>query len=626
MGLDRIYNLLRRENSPIIDRAIAEALPTADGAAAAYMVPILLERGTDRGRLGLVKAFDALPGSRKADVVAGAGDFEHALRKAGRNGNEQTCLNLIDIVQRSGMARYAFLLVSQLHATEPTVVRAAARGLLSLATQVMDHPDSRPNPDEMDRSQRAQLMVGAVCDACTFFHRHRRRDVLLAATALATTRDPRLLELLGNRHVPSHGAMVELIRQAEHPLICRALLILSTQKALAATVADALGRSHTSKNTLEVLGQASLVQLPAVRAMLKRVTRPERLLPTYKRLKQLTPAQLRAMPGWITALDADEGLAAESLGHVATLGDPPTRLLALRGLRKLDHQAAYRLISALCFDANPRIARRALRHLVQRKWDGLIGLMVRLVGSNHPRVQTLAEEQFAPVAFDRIWHGWDHLSDHTRLAAGRALIKIDGRFHHRLADRLHGEQVRHRLKALTIMRKLGQATYFEQSLLALAQDRDARVASSAVISLGGIDQSAHAVTMLIKSLHHTDDRVRSNAIEALEGMGQLESVRRQLFAIAGSRGNRSRATAIKSLMVMSKDKATDALADMLEDRDTRHRVSALWVVEQTGEVNVVKRVAEVAKQDPEPHVRRRAVNVIRKLAAAHEQTQLAKAG
>lgn len=597
---------------------MVDALASADVASVGEMVSLLLDRGSREGLAGVVRHFGNLPEAQREAVLARAGDLEDVLRQVGRSGDAAGRGSMIQLVEHARIARYAHLLVSQLHAEDAQVIRAAGKALLALAVDVMNPAPGQATADGLPRAKRAQLLVTAVADACTFFHRHRRRDVLLAAAALVPTRDPRLLSTLGNRHVPSFGAMVELIRQADHPLICRAMLVLAGEKSLTAAVAEGLSKPLTTGNALEVLVHVQLIHEAPIRAVVAGLERAEKLVPSYGRLQGLAPEQLRHMPRWFATLQLPPDVKSKALGDAAALGDTATRLRSLRALMEIEDQAAYQLIGSMCFDSDQRIARRALQHLVGRKWTGLLGLMTRLVGSNHEPVQRLAEQQLAPIGFDRLWIQWPRLARPNRLAAGRALIKIDSLFHHRLAERLYDASPEARLRALAMVRDLHHESYFEQALLELAADADARVASSAVKALAGIAHSHSAVAALEQALKHEDDRVRANAIEALEQVERLSEVRDMLAEIATGRGNRSRATAIKAMLDLPMSQATDALAEMLLDRDQRHRISALWVVERTGLAKLVHRVADLAKGDLEPGVRKRALKVIRQLAAAQE--------
>jgi HEAT repeat protein len=246
--------------------------------------------------------------------------------------------------------------------------------------------------------------------------------------------------------------------------------------------------------------------------------------------------------------------------------------------------------------------------------------VVRLVGSNHAAIRQMAEAELAPIGFDRLWNSWPKMARSRRLAAGRALIKIDSRFHQKMAERLSHADPQIRQQGLTMIRELQQETYFEDQLVRLAGDAEDTIASAAVKSLGTLGDSERAACTVEKALQHPNDRVKSNAIEALEQMHKLGQVRDQLVAFAHSADNRSRATAIRALMQMPVVDALPALADMLREEDEKQRLSALWVVQRLGVVGLVYRLADLARRDPTQRVRRRAITVLRELAAAHAQS------
>ena len=65
----------------------------------------------------------------------------------------------------------------------------------------------------------------------------------------------------------------------------------------------------------------------------------------------------------------------------------------------------------------------------------------------------------------------------------------------------------------------------------------------------------------------------------------------------------------------------DALQHMLADPRTEHRVSGLWAVRETGLWKLAARVGQMAKADPDGHVRQYAVGVLRAMSAIIGQQQ-----
>ena len=76
--------------------------------------------------------------------------------------------------------------------------------------------------------------------------------------------------------------------------------------------------------------------------------------------------------------------------------------------------------------------------------------------------------------------------------------------------------------------------------------------------------------------------------------------------------HRVRAAAIKALLKLRVREAADSLLRMLHESSRAHRMSALWVVEKYGLAKIVNHVAELAKNDPDAAVRKRAQRMLRR--------------
>ncbi len=466
-------------------------------------------------------------------------------------------------------------------------------------------------------------MQAAVVEACACFHQHRRRGVLLAAMYFAHQPSNLLLRHIADRRGAAYQPAAELVAQADHPATVRALLALGAFEPLREPVSRGLATPACGAHLPLMVESAHLLSCPAVRVTLGKVKRADHLRPTVYGLGRFTAAQTRRLPRWLAALPIDEAGRLAELAKLVGSDEPIARLLALRELLGIDQAGADDVIAAMCFDAREPIARIALRHLIRRRWSGLGRLMVRLVGSPHAGLRRLAERQLGPVGFDRYWSNWPGLSPSMRATAGRALMKIDPGFLRKLAERMASDAADQRLQAVMMCRALDQASYFEPHLVRLSRDADKRVASAAVKALGEIAESQPAAEALGAALNHEDDRVRANAIEALEQMKRTAAVRDRLEHIAGGRGNRSRATAIKALLELPLADAMPQLQRMLTDGDPTHRISALWVVERLGLLPLVQEVAELARHDVQPKVRRRALRLVRDIAAGqlnHKRT------
>ena len=223
----------------------------------------------------------------------------------------------------------------------------------------------------------------------------------------------------------------------------------------------------------------------------------------------------------------------------------------------------------------------------------------------------LAAAELAPLGFERLWSAWPALSAAQQLAAGRALIKLDPNLPRHIGARLNQEDHDTRMRALAIIRRLRQGRFFVQTLEALIEDPDVRVASAAVQALGN-GGCGSAVDTLHAALGHTDSRVRANAVEALHELRSSEHLP-ELLRMARQDENRPRANAIGALLESHADEAAHLLRDMLADQRPDQRVSALWLIDHLEIVQVARQVAEMSISDPDPSVRRRARRVIQHL-------------
>jgi len=607
-----ILRQLATLDEAVVDHALAEALPTADDHTRRVLVDMLLERAHPSGLAGLIRHFHQLEEPAQRIATTQVHVLDDALRHAADDREAQTRLNMIDIVDRSSRAWLAYLLTSQLHADDARLHRAAARALLRMVRRhCLGAAAAEADPGAGEQLYRA------VVEACACFHQHRRRDVLLAAACYAPRFGSALLKHIADRHGSAYPAMCELIAQADHPIAGRALLGFAAIESTRSAAIRGLENRNAAAQLGPITELSHLLPAATVLSGVRHVRKPVHLAPRGRDLASLDVTCHRRLPRWIAALALDDATRRQALSELTAQRDATTRLLALRQLTAMADEQADDAIAPMCFDADPAIARIALRHLLRRRWKGLGRMMVKLIGSAHPDLRQIAERQLGPISFERLWHNWPNLAPGTRVAAGRALAKIDPNFGRQLAHKMSADDADGRLQAVMMVRQLGQETYFEKQLLERARDDDGRVASAAVRALGPLGASTQVVGTLTEALGHEDDRVRSNAIESLETMQQVAWVSDSLKSMARESGNRSRATAIKALMELPMNEALPELERMLVDDDHAHRVSALWVVEKLGLLPVVNRVAEIAQADPEPRVRRRAVRVVRDLAATH---------
>jgi hypothetical protein len=353
---------------------------------------------------------------------------------------------------------------------------------------------------------------------------------------------------LTDRRSDAHRALQSLIRRAEHPQIHRALLCFAAVEALRPAVIDALRHPERRKHLGALLRQRPLLVVPPIRYTVRRIRRTGHLLPNEEGLRSCGVGEWRRMPRWLDALRLEPEARLEALDRVTVRDDRLTRLLGLRALMEEETPAAHRRIAALALDADPAIARTALRHLERQRWPEIRSLAAKLVHAEDPALRRLAERHLVPVGFDRLWQNWDRLQPGMRLTAARALVKIDPHFHHHLAGRLESEAPADRSRAVVLIRQLEQEREFESELLRRLEDLREGVAAVAAEALGTPRASPRVTEGLVGVLRPTmGERLGVSVIESLRQLGRLEEARPRLVSLSERAAGTLREEAMRGL-------------------------------------------------------------------------------
>ena len=276
-----IIDRLRRIPCPTVDKAMVIALPTADASALPLLVLSLLNRHTDEGLLGLVLHFHNFSDKIQQMLIARIDNFDGILRDASASSNIQTKFNVVDIISRGENARLAYLLVDQLHINDAQLNTVAAQTLLTIVRTVFIPTENISNrqlsPDE--RMHESQLLISALIGACRCFRKHRCKDILLAVACLTPIHNKQLLPLLLYTDVHGHSALTELIVEAKHPLICRAMICYLGQAALQIHVIKALSKAQVAQQINTIITQSHLLVVPDIYQQIHRLGRFEHLIP-----------------------------------------------------------------------------------------------------------------------------------------------------------------------------------------------------------------------------------------------------------------------------------------------------------------------------------------------------------
>ena len=614
--LDKIYARLESVSDPSVDQALAGALLTADAQSVPRIATTLLERRHPEAMVALVERFDHLPDDIQRRIVRRAHDLYGTLRKAANRATGPCPINTIRIIKEAKEGGLAYLVAEQLRHRPKEIQRLAADCLLDLAvhaaTPVADTGDSATYRFDADSIQYLRI---AVEEAISLYAQHGQPAALRAMFNLIPTPIPNALKQLNDDSHAAVPVLKQLLTEAPPDDVYRALLVMIRVSSLRVPALKCLVHAAKKDRLGDVLTNGHLLLDPRVAQPLRMTGDAPDLWPLDTGWAHWPARQTRGLARWALCVGVDPADRVAKLAQLQRLTDPMARLAALRALIALsdphDLLGVNEAVAQFCHDADPRLARIALRQLIRVDWSGLPQLLSQLVNCDNPYVRSLASQRLASRGFTQLWDHWPRISSQQRLKIARALIKIDPGFMNRLARKLSRPDRPSRLRAISMIHQLNQAPFFVSMLLDAVRDRDEIIASAAVKTLGDI-QSDLAADALTTALDHLDSRVRANAVEAMYPKPATRNLKR-LVQIAVHDDNRPRANAIGVLLDQPQKSALKLLERMLNDPKPAQRISGLWLVRALGLTEMTRTTAEMSISDQDRHVRTRADGVTRRL-------------
>jgi hypothetical protein len=290
------------------------------------------------------------------------------------------------------------------------------------------------------------------------------------------------------------------------------------------------------------------------------------------------------------------------------------RRTGLWGLVAIDNEMSTQLIRSVVQWEDQELAAIAVREMMRRCPDDLPTLLAKQVASDSPAIRELASEQVTGYGFDQYWQSFDVLDEDEQQRLGAALLSTGGDLLGELRGKLGSAKSKDRLRAVQIISSLNLADQLAEDIYRVAYDADAYVRSAVIMLLAQLPGPT-SERILLNGLNDPDDRVQANSIESLE---HLRAVNRsgQIWNQLQSKDNRVRANAVKALLTFQSREAVTVLLEMLNHEASVHRASALWVIEVLKLMTLSARVLWLAKNDPDPTVRRRALKAVTVLNSA----------
>lgn len=618
--MSQIFSLFKSIPDTSVDQALSAALPTADDQTAMTLVQTLIQRNHHSSLTGLFHHYHELALPVQKLIISHAPRFGMLLRQIAEHGRAQDQLNIVQIVKKAADPKLCYLLADVLRYGPSQANEDAASILWEMARYSLFQTDDSQTI-QVDH-EYINLLQRTIDQALMFYGMHQQPAVLEAVLVMQPRPMIQTAKILNDPKNPATQILIKLCSQPRNPVLCQSLLSLLSVPVLTEAIQRGVGFMADNHTLHQLFTEGHLLLMPQRRKVFRQLGADEKFFPDVQTLQGIQPQQLRHLPRWYATITNNDKQLIEHLGDLRKSTDSLTRLTALRMLMRLglkDSQAV-NLIAGFCADADEWVARNAMRHLVRVDYEDLYHLMLRLINSPHDSVRKIAAEHVGPVGFEKYWDSWSRFDLNQRIAAGKALIKIDPSFHVQLGRKLDSTDQVQMHKAMFIIRTLNQGTFFEYALEHLTRHEDPKIASAAVKTLGSAG-TLRAARLLETSLDHDDPRMRANAVEALDHIDHKKHVN-QLMNMGKEDDNRPRANAIGALMSMNFGDALTMLGNMLNDDRPTHRISALWLVDHLNLRDMIRHVAELSISDNDSKVRTRASHLIDHFINSYAEDEL----
>lgn len=609
----QLLTTIGRSANEAADQAIGFALLADDGRCAGRLASTLMQRANDDAISYVVRAYHKLDPDFQKRLVDLCPAISGSLRLASRDEAPQAKQNVIELINLSAQPSMTYILVRLLHDDLPAVRTQAAEALQRLAERLLEQLERETAPEELGQSPkepsaalRAQLhqYCIAIENGLDSFSAHLRTELVESAMYLAAyLPDNVWAKFAQPRSRVGHAAVEILQRTSDRRLAAFAFRAL-LEDELVRPVAKIISGVASNDFMREWLRHGWYRHHCIERKHLGWIRDFRWVLHDTGPVLKLPSALQTIFVEVLTATSTPVSRKAQVFGDL---------------LRSPHHAVQKCAVEALTRMESPEVT-ALLKHVASM--DRRLNYSPEAIGTARQHIRRLdasaAKKPDQPVVidsedanrqqFEAFWLEFDQLDAATCQANMDQLYNIDPQIVSRVRDKIRSPHSADRARALSLVKKARLFVEFERELCALCRDSDRYVRASAVSSLAEV-ASSEAEAVLLDAMDDPDPRVQANALEALETFSP-PNLADLMVPKLESADNRVRANAIKAILRPEHALALRVLAGMLEHPDPSFRRSALWVVQRTLPLSLVKKVNKLASEDPDPQVKSKAAAAI----------------
>ncbi len=340
--LDKLYHWLAKAAAPEADQILGAALALAEGAYAARLAELLLDRRNEAAWTALVANFPRVPGELQPRLLAEPELVRAAAAAVLSGGTPEARRAALALLELHPCPQLAEHLADLLRDPDEALRPLAAALLRRFALRVLEPGQPAPEPEVAHRLRGH--ITRALSEALRTFDVHGRAEVLEAALWFARDLGATLWGALAEPRSRRGMCVAQRLSAWNSPRLAAFLLLALARPEWRATVRPLLEGWSDRAELIALLRNTDLLEDPEVRRGLRHLRAPA-WFSAHVGAPALLPPDVRgALPLWVRHLGFSDAERLHYLTQWQTSALPEVHKSAVYALASLPGAGALRVL------------------------------------------------------------------------------------------------------------------------------------------------------------------------------------------------------------------------------------------------------------------------------------------
>ncbi len=482
--LKTTFEILSTSRNDAAAQVLIDAMQSSDATVYESVLKALVARRSRTGHASLVNRWHLLSAEHRELVREGRGKITAALRDGVLSDDSQTFQNACEIVESLGefdlVATLVTLSENKKHKHSASATKLVAHLAYLLSEMIHGRRDKK---DRRNSTVIRRRVLESLEKSVSRFRKHQRSELIEAFVVLGGSSSGLLRSIIEDSTHACHLAVVDALSTSNSTAVVELLLgfLQSDQASLASLKiiskrADKVFLHHL----LRFVGNDPPAKM---KVNLARIRGFAWLSADGWNVEQLDEADQERYAALVSTSGLKPKQQLTLLEYLLKKGQPAGRAAACRALASVQGDVPGEVFLEALDDTDPRVQAAATRQLRDRRVNGAMGLLLKLIDSPHEEVRDAARESLDKFSMENYLSQFDALNDDTRRSNGKLVAKVDKDFDSKLAKELASPSRKVFLRAIEIAELTNHVMPMADALIERLQDDDHLVRAAAAETL-----------------------------------------------------------------------------------------------------------------------------------------------